>query len=161
MTTPWKLYASRREKAVHAIKAGPAVVIGKIVTNRIKWIERYPLPLRPFLEEFVKHHLPSSGMQARRVGQHAVKIKDRCIELTVLDCDRWAHDIQSRHTRGGNVNLPNDPCRQVDFSEGRLKSPMPHPAAHCPTSMHQRRAVALKPGAALLRKQNAGIARAL
>jgi hypothetical protein len=84
----WKLYASRREKAAHAVTAGPAVDTGKIVTNRIKWIERYPSPLRPSWEEFVNHHLPSSGMQARRVGQDTFKIKGRSIELMVLDCDR-------------------------------------------------------------------------
>jgi hypothetical protein len=65
----------------------------------------------------------------------------------------------SRNTIKKYLNADTiDPCRQVDFSDGRLKSPMPQPAATCPTFMHQRHAVVLKSGAALLRQQNAGIA---
>ena len=40
------------------------------------------MPLRPPLQKCIKNRFPSSRVGARRVGQHAVEIKDRGVEIS-------------------------------------------------------------------------------
>ncbi|MGB8894725.1 MAG: hypothetical protein WCD13_10550, partial [Pseudolabrys sp.] len=77
-----KVYAPGGEKASNAVVARSPIDKIEVVSFDIKWLKGQTMPLCPPLEERIKNRFPSSRVDARRVGQHAVEIEDRGVEAT-------------------------------------------------------------------------------
>ena len=76
-----KVYAPGGEKASNAVVARSPIDIVEVVSFDIKRPKGQTMPLRPPLQERIKNRFPSSRVDARRVGQHAVEIEDRGVEI--------------------------------------------------------------------------------
>src|SRR5262249_23147766 len=61
----------------------------------IEWLKVDALPFRPPLQDIVEYSFPRRGVDARRIGQHAIQVEDRRVEVAPIDGDcRFAgHDV--------------------------------------------------------------------
>jgi hypothetical protein len=76
-----KAYAPGGEKASNAVFARSSIDIAKVVGLDIERLKGQIMPLRPPPEERIKNRFPRSRVDARRVGQYAVEIEDRGVEV--------------------------------------------------------------------------------
>ena len=76
-----KVYAPGGEKASNAVGARSPIDIVEVVSFDIERLKGQTTLLRPPLQERIKNRFPRSRVDARGVGQHAVEIEDRGVEV--------------------------------------------------------------------------------
>src|SRR6266540_1320388 len=75
-----ELDSARREEGAYAVVARQAVDVTVVVVSRIEGDERFAAPRRACAQEHVEHLLPRGRVHLRRLGEHAVEIKQACAD---------------------------------------------------------------------------------
>ena len=76
-----QVYAASGEKASDAVVARSPIDIVEVVVFDIERLKGQTTLLRPPLQERIKNRFPRGRVDTRCVGQHAVEIEDRGVEV--------------------------------------------------------------------------------
>ena len=131
------------KKASNAVVARSPIDIGEVVGFDIERLKGQAMPLRPPLQERVEDGFPRSRVDARRIGQHAVEIEDRGVEVAPVYRDCTSTSISSLVRVGAPIrrvakcyNLRRAPPLWDSAPRARCPSGSPHAAL--PTFLSRR-----------------------
>ena len=78
---------SRSQEVPNAVVAWSTVDVSEVVGRDVERSERPTITFCPLSKERIEHRFPRGSVDTRGVGQHAIKVEDRRVEVAPIDRD--------------------------------------------------------------------------